>query len=212
MIGRMKRTHLSLCLATVLVCGSATVTAVAASRSTVYKACANRHGVLSLLVKNRCHSGSKLVKLGARGAPGKRGRTGSAGPAGPFPTVLPTGKTLVGDWAINGVAGSGGDVYTAISFYYPLASALDHAHAPNATVGSGNADPTHCPGSVAHPSALPGYFCIYVALSTVSVTEISPITAMEDLGADPTGALLDLSGMAGTNESASGTWAVTAAR
>lgn len=96
---------------------------------------------------------------GATGPTGSQGPQGVTGPPGPFPTTLPSGDTITGNFAIVGGAGSGsGNDWGAseISFPYRLASA------PTVKVTlSGGPAQTGCSGTVANPTAASGILCVY---------------------------------------------------
>ncbi len=96
---------------------------------------------------------------GPQGPTGNTGSTGNTGPEGPFPSTLPSGKTIVGVFDVEGVSSGGisstGSLATgSISYLY---------EAPSQTVvyvAAGGSDP-HCTGNFAAPTAPPGYTCIY---------------------------------------------------
>jgi hypothetical protein len=95
---------------------------------------------------------------GPQGSAGPAGPAGAAGPAGPLLTTLPSGQSLVGDFA--GHSGGASIAYASISFQFPLAAA------PTTTfIAAGTTPPAQCPGTVAEPKASPGNLCIYVSAS-----------------------------------------------
>jgi hypothetical protein len=97
---------------------------------------------------------------GPQGAQGTQGIQGNTGAAGPFPATLPTGKTVVGTFDVEGIAtaagtaGAGSLATGAFSYTYL---------APSQTViyvDTGTTNPT-CTGTEAAPTAPNGYTCIY---------------------------------------------------
>jgi hypothetical protein len=96
---------------------------------------------------------------GPQGPKGDMGLQGDRGPQGVPPTVLPSGATVTGTWGASGYAPNttNATAWTGISFPVPLASA------PTLTIVSPtNPDPSHCPGTLAAPAAVPGVVCVYV--------------------------------------------------
>jgi hypothetical protein len=147
---------------------------------------------------------------GAQGAQGPKGDQGAQGEPGPFPDVVPSGKTLRGEWGISGQGVT--NEYTAISFGYRLAS----DPTPNVIPENGSSTAA-CPGTATAPSAAPGNLCLYVG-STGNVGA-NP----DDIGTftgdsvdccpntDPYGAVVYATSANTANAMhAYGTWAVTA--
>jgi hypothetical protein len=95
---------------------------------------------------------------GPKGDKGDKGDTGQTGPPGPFPDQLPSGKTLRGHFGQEGYEATGAQLQTTFSFIFTLPSNPTAVLVP---VGGPNPDPAHCPGSVASPSAAPGFLCLY---------------------------------------------------
>jgi hypothetical protein len=95
---------------------------------------------------------------GQRGPQGAAGPVGETGPPGPFPDQLPSGKTLRGHFGQEGFEAAGAQLQTAYSFIFTLPSSPTDVLVPAA---GPNPDPAHCPGSVASPSAAPGFLCLY---------------------------------------------------
>ena len=145
---------------------------------------------------------------GARGATGSQGPTGPEGPPGPTETQLPTGETLTGVWAFSG-KGVGRGEYVSIS--YPLRVIPEPAEfeTPTNMIGPED-DPTEqCPGSVTHPEAAPGEFCLYVK----ELKNASEPQFVNSIAADRTsGIILEFLTQSDLQEGwGNGTWAVTAA-
>src|SRR4029453_18738200 len=95
---------------------------------------------------------------GERGPQGPAGPIGQTGPPGAFSDQLPSGKTLRGHFGQEGFEAAGAQLQTAYSFSSTLPSDPTKVFVP---VGGSNPDPAHCPGSVASPSAGPGFLCLY---------------------------------------------------
>jgi hypothetical protein len=194
----------------------------AASKTKSYTACATKKNVLTLSnSKGKCARGTHVVRLSARGpagpagpkghtgATGPKGSTGVAGPPGPFPATLPHGKTITGAFDVASSNAAGGTADEVVSFPYPLASAVDSAHAPIVDASTGTRDPQHCAGSSAAPTAAPGYFCLYVAY-TYHILTLTPLNLLNNPGASTTGAILQSYTTAGGSAAITGSWALTA--
>lgn len=137
---------------------------------------------------------------GATGVTGATGTTGVTGPEGICSTAackLPSGVTETGTWAFNGSLSDGG-VLVPVSFNIPLAASL----AP-AKMKTGANDPTDCAGSVAAPTAAPGFLCAY---GTGGTTNSSFLTYQ---GVSPGGVLMFFL-VSADGASGSGSWALTA--
>jgi hypothetical protein len=90
-------------LAVALVFGGGMATASVKTPATV-KACADKHGSLSLLSKGKCATGTHLLRIGVtgpRGAAGAAGPAGVPGNPGPSGAVGPSGPSDVYAWAGN---------------------------------------------------------------------------------------------------------------
>jgi hypothetical protein len=94
---------------------------------------------------------------GDKGDVGKTGQTGETGQAGPFTATLPSGKSLVGDWAVETLQEYGA---ADISFGFPLAQALSPSDVH--FINEGATPPSGCSGSVLSPGAAPGNLCVFV--------------------------------------------------
>lgn len=128
---------------------------------------------------------------------------GEEGPAGPTETVLPPGKTEMGEWALSGYKTETVSVYGAIS--YPLR--LEPAPVVQ-KVRPGETEVEGCEGSVTDPQADPGYACIYMGGKSPEAAFWPALDGSERgvlLEADPGGSVLN------EPTSAYGSWAVTAA-
>ena len=123
----------------------------------------------------------------------------------PLPTTLPHRQSLAGLFAVEG---TGHVNESAVSFLIPLASPpVAHFVAPGAT------PPAQCPGTVAHPKALPGNLCVFAFdLSAGTTPQVfDPLSAgslANRLGFGV--ALYQPTSSVGTYVYSSGTWAVTA--
>jgi hypothetical protein len=145
-------------------------------------------------------TGSQGV-VGTPGAPGKEGSPWTAG------GVLPTGQTLVGNWAY-GLSGPEQSPLTAsVSFGIPLAAAPTVHYV--ATEGE---EAAACPGSATAPKAAAGQLCVYQGVAVnnpgtfnAGFTEATLANSGVTLFFNPIqeGATFKPSFMAGT-------WAVTA--
>lgn len=93
---------------------------------------------------------------GTNGVPGAPGSPGAEGAPGPFPAALPSGKTLTGVYAASDRNASALAVaYASVSFPFPLATA------PEVRIIANGTTTASCPGTVANPTAAPGFVCIY---------------------------------------------------
>jgi hypothetical protein len=113
--------------------------------------------------KQKCGKSEKAITWNRTGPRGLQGRTGaqglqgSTGATGPFPDILPTGKTVRGNYNIGGTAANGGALAnTAISFVFQFASAPAFNY-----IAPGGASTAACPGSATNPTAAPGNLCVY---------------------------------------------------
>jgi hypothetical protein len=137
---------------------------------------------------------------GAPGLLGAAGQPGAPGSPAAYPTVLPSGRTEVGVYAVRDKAvATGTAIAAAISFLIPLSTAPSVVFA---------ADPS-CAGSVSAPTAAPGVLCIYEG-QTVNAA----LFVTDDQGnigsAAPQGAGLQAVATASGDTIAQGAWAVTA--
>ena len=123
----------------------------------------------------------------------------------PLPATLPHRQSLSGLYAVEG---TGHVNQSAVSFLIPLGSApTAHFIAPGA------AAPPQCPGSVAHPKAIPGNLCVFAFdLSDGTTPQVfDPLAAGSQANRLGFGiALYQPAADVGTYVYSSGTWAVTA--
>jgi len=144
---------------------------------------------------------------GSAGAQGPKGDTGIQGPAGPFPQGnIPTGMTLRGTWAAQGIATTpvtGLMAENDITFDYQFASA------PTSNFMAWNAVPTAaCPGTKNDPEAAPGNLCVYEDVhSNDAGLMICSMTTCP--GSTRWGAYLRLTPQASGEFFEQGTWAAT---
>jgi hypothetical protein len=153
---------------------------------------------------------------GDKGDQGETGLTGETGPAGPFTATLPSGKSQVGDWAVETTEEYG---VADISFGFPLAQALSPSDVH--FIDYGAQPPSGCTGDVLDPGAAPGNLCVFVGgarafeFATSCVFEPSAndgcFQGGVGLGFGKTGAVVFAhSGEPGELMGAYGTWVVTA--
>ena len=150
------------------------------------------------------------LPAGAKGATGAAGAAGPVGPkgdTGAYPTVLPSGQTLIGAFANIGNNTGNQRIGSAISFPIPLAAAPT-AH----FVNKGATAPAECPGSAATPRAAPGHLCIYEGVATnVSFQSFEdPVTAATGSTTRVFGVEVVGFSTASGDYQSSGSWAVTA--
>jgi hypothetical protein len=152
---------------------------------------------------------------GPQGPPGVQGIQGVQGPPGApgnpaaYPTVLPSGHTEVGSYAVRwNAAGASAAEDAVVSFPLPLAMA-PHVGCGGTCPGIGS-DSAHCPGTVTAPTATVGTFCFYPGQS-VNVGYLWTSDPEGNLGfmASLGGSVFVLSIGSG-DTIARGTWAVTA--
>jgi hypothetical protein len=93
MTHRMTALAVAIALAATITSG---VTAVAVTRTTTVKGCANSHDLLVAAHGKHCAKGSHPVKLGTRGPKGPRGAPGTPGVSGTDATA-PTTKVYLGE-------------------------------------------------------------------------------------------------------------------
>jgi hypothetical protein len=156
---------------------------------------------------------------GENGAPGAKGENGTTG----FTEMLPSGKTLTGDWSLaeHVPAGSlGGIVVSSVSFGIPLKEAPLPVY-----IRAKEETPAGCTGNVEDPGAGKGHLCVFAREENNILKEIAGLTfpkivsldqplsssiAFEKSGADRFGfGILTLAEEEGFSV-AVGTWAVTA--
>jgi hypothetical protein len=166
----LRRLHLTpalgACVIALAVAASAGAYAVTTGSSGTIVACVGHKGG-GLYVAHTCAHGDRVLtwsvtgpqgpagKDGAAGAAGPKGDTGAAGAPGPFPSVLPAGITLRGNWA--GGSSAGGTALESISFGFAFASApsFHYVRGPVSV-------PAGCTGGTSsNPTAQPGNLCLY---------------------------------------------------
>jgi Collagen triple helix repeat (20 copies) len=141
--------------------------------------------------------------VGPKGDAGAPGAQGPQGPAGPFPDVLPSGKTIRGNFAVGATADAPNEnARGGHSYGFTLSS----KPTPHYITG----DPTaQCPGTEGNPQAAPGHLCVYertrgnAGPPTIFDGEIASPGASEE------GFYLSLTSSDAGNFVAVGSWAVT---
>jgi hypothetical protein len=129
---------------------------------------------------------------------------------------LPKGASETGEWNVT-LFSSEAEAFlgTSISFAIPLVGSLDKGHVH--FIKSGEKDPTGCSGSVTEPHADSGNLCVFENAGAVNAIP-SPFGALFGLGeeeggglvgADKTGAQLNMFNPAKGLVIAKGTWVVT---
>jgi len=119
---------------------------------------------------------------------------------GPFPTQLPAGATVQGNYWVGGTATAalnGGVFESTISWFWPTKSLVSFQRVP-----PGAPSTTQCPGTRLAPKAARGYLCLYSQQTAVPVggvtTNISSAGVLLTIVTPVAGLYYDL-----------GTWAVT---
>ena len=170
-----------------------------------------KSAVTSAKVKNRSLRGVDFAagQLPA-GPQGPQGVQGVRGEPGPFSDLLPSGKTLRGEFGISGAGVINN--YSDISFGFRLSS----DPSPN-VIPDGGASTAACPGTATDPEAAPGNLCIYVGATSNVGAAPGAIGVFTGDGVDccPNtdryGAVLYATSVTQANPMyAYGTWAVTA--
>ncbi len=143
---------------------------------------------------------------GAKGATGAQGAQGLQGPTGPFPGVLPSGKTIRGQYAMyDRAVGASEYAYDAISFGFTLASP-PQVH----FIKTGTAPPATCPGTVTSPQANAGHLCVYESATIANAgADRNAWTLPAGAAAGTIGASVYTSSAGAGNYYDFGTWAVT---
>ena len=136
-------------------------------------------------------------KDGSNGLGGPTGETGPPGPSGPFPSVLPRGVTLRGNWA--GGSSSAGTAYESISFGFAFASppAFNYVHGVSVPAGCAG-------GTNLNPTAQPGNLCLY-SNGFPSNTQGPEVTGATDAW----GTLFTVNSETAKGFADGGTWAAT---
>jgi hypothetical protein len=187
--------------------------ALATSRGSTITVCVSHNGgalyrAKQCAARDQRLSWSRLGRRGPRGTRGSQGVKGDQGPAGPLTTTLPSGQTLRGWFNFDTVAGVANQIVGgSFSFSLNLASAPTVQIVP-----VGGPTTTQCAGSLASPTAAPGYLCVYE--SSQSNVSIFAICASAACGvtptADPFGAETFVHATNSGRFYVDGTWAVTA--
>jgi hypothetical protein len=197
--------------------------------------------VLALIKQNQTTGlAGPAGAIGPAGVPGPAGTTGkegTTGPAGPFLEVLPSGKTLKGEWGTGGgIEGGGleptfGTAVATVSFSFPLSSAPTLNYIFKEPEGGGSVfglslsgsgvigvlteseAKANCPGSAGEPNAKAGNLCLYANQETLQEAK-SPFSQAAWAGSkydQPTkfGANVAFRFFE-TEGTVAGTWAVTA--
>jgi hypothetical protein len=208
-MGHLSRSAAALGVAVLLLVGSGTYALASSSGGTI-TVCVSRHsGALYKAKKcakrDRRLSWDQVGPVGPKGAPGA---AGSQGPAGPTTATLPSGQTLRGWFNFDTVAGAADQINGGnISF------ALHLANAPTVQViPASGPTTTQCAGSVASPTAAPGFLCVYEnPSSNVSGFFLcSAATCSSTPTSDPFGSEIFVHATAAGRFFVDGTWAVTA--
>jgi hypothetical protein len=81
--------------------------------------------------------------------------------------MLPSGKSLKGEWGLMQSVSSAGIFTSSVSFALPLETApIPHYIAKNGkeiTISGSEVTSTECTGSASEPSATPGNLCVYAS-------------------------------------------------
>jgi hypothetical protein len=144
--------------------------------------------------------------------------TGPAGPTGAtgtFPETASTGTVEHGYWSVSTPdnATTGRLSVAQISFPITLKAALASTNTVYVSVEAEKV-PGKCEGTVASPSAKPGYLCVYAGLESNNESEFKGFqNAKGEAGASPQGTEVTFEPTADGTETRvvdQGTWAVTA--
>jgi hypothetical protein len=214
-MGHLSRSAAALGVVVLLVVGSGTYALASSSGGTI-TVCVSRHGG-ALYKAKKCAKRDKRLswdqvgrvgRKGATGAAGAPGPAGSQGPAGPSTATLPSGQTLRGWFNFDTVAAAADQINGgSISF------ALHLANAPTVQlIPASGPTTTQCAGSVASPTAAPGFLCVYEnPLTNVSSFFVcSAATCSSTPTSDPFGSEIFVHATAAGRFFVDGTWAVTA--
>ncbi len=198
-------------LALVLALGGGAYAAVGGGSETIV-ACFHHKGG-GLYIAHRCARGDKHgLRWNVTGQPGPKGAQGGQGAQGAqgvqgnpaaYPTVLPSGHTETGAFAVRFTAAAASDSGDAeVSFPLPLSIAP--------TPADNLDDPSACPGTVTAPTATAGNFCFYLGqIHNVSTIHTADPSGNPDV-MGTIGGLLTISSTAAGDTIYRGTWAVTA--
>jgi hypothetical protein len=113
--------------------------------------------------------------------------------------VLPTGKTIRGDFEVAGAGtGAGTQAAGSISFGFTFSATPTVIIVPPSTIGTSNC----AAGTEQYPNAAPGYLCVYEEAVTDSGNVVADLS-------NPYGATLDATSTGAGEFSVEGTWAAT---
>jgi hypothetical protein len=148
---------------------------------------------------------------GSAGPQGPAGPVGPQGPPGPAsqPTGaladgIPQGATHHGVYALGGTAGGAGELAQgAISF-----AGFGPVLAVQVIAVGGSGSPASCPGSVADPTAMPGFVCIYESEATNTSGAPTPVGPAGAPASTPYGTWISIRSAAGGDFFSRGTWAM----
>jgi hypothetical protein len=184
-------------------------TADSAGRATTADTANNaNHATSADTAKNANHATTADTATNATNAT-NASHAGVAAYAATFPTTLPAGETLRGEWQLAGPNSS--DVQgDGQSFVFTLPAAPSTHVIP--AQPTANPDPADCPGTANSPQAASGQFCMYVA-GLVNVSQVFPCSALQGVCVpiDRFGFFVSVGLTNNANPFyAAGTWAVTA--
>jgi hypothetical protein len=155
------------------------------------------------VTKSKISASAKAALRGNTGPRGLQGIQGIQGPTGTYPTVLPSGETQTGAFAIRFPASAASQSADAeVSFPLPLSSAP--------TVGYGGVNTTDCSGTVTAPTAAPGYFCVYFGQHVNAATYDTADPSGNSGVIGSIGGSVTIASSAAGDTIVRGTWAVTA--
>jgi hypothetical protein len=196
--------------------------AFGASQGGTITVCVHHHGG-GLYRASKCAKHDKKLSWSSQGVPGAQGPAGSKGadgtpgtpaapgPAGPLTTIAPSGSTQKGEIAVTAYADQAAEYAgsQALTFPLQLSAAPTVVQVPYQTTN------VNCPGTVAAPTAQPGYLCIYVRNDSNvhqanAGDDFYPTNAAQGYGADTYGVVLKADSAAVGLIQIFGSWAVTA--
>lgn len=152
---------------------------------------------------NRLTKSARRSLAGKQGPIGPRGLQGSPGP---FVDVVPSGKTLVGAYAVRYQAAAGDENHVgAISFGFKFSP----APTPH-FIMQGSVPPPECPGNGLNPQATPGNLCIYETAQSNRNTPIVFDVNYDPGVVSPFGAIVFVASTGAGQGQTVGSWAATA--
>jgi hypothetical protein len=128
------------------------------------------------------------------------GSAGGAGGGG-YPATLPSGKSELGTWEVQGEAGLGTEFASETTISFPLPLAAPPTEKILITENPSEADEQKCPGSAPEPKASAGVLCVYVETALTENPALKPFGSLRTYGAFL---------FFGPTDEAVGSWAVTA--